>query len=189
MTKDGMTEIDRSGKEIDAAGAESRPVAGFSRRTAIAAAGMPGILACLTTNAYAADIIVESPSLEDALETLRTAMLAGNGSILEALLHNQLKYMHSSGLVQSKADLLRDLAGKRFFASLVYVEHTSEIVDGVGVALLTVDQVKNLTDGRTRASRIKVQMDWINIGEKWKLLTRASALISQSAPVAPLQAP
>jgi hypothetical protein len=156
----------------------------FSRRTAMAAAGAHGFLVCMVAKARAA-IPLNVTSLNNVLETWRGAMLAGNGVVLENLLHDHLKYMHSSGLVQTKADVLHDLAGKKFFSSLGHVESTAEIVDNLGVAVLTVDQVKNLSDGKTRASRIKVETTWINKEGQWKLLTRASALISQTPAAMP----
>lgn len=72
--------------------------------------------------------------------------------------------MHSSGQTQTKADLLRDLAGKTFFAGLTYSNQTTDVVDYTGTAIATVDQVKNLYVGKTRASQIKVLQTWVHSG-------------------------
>ena len=104
-------------------------------------------------------------------------MLEGDGRVLDAMLHDLLDYMHSSGHSQTKADVMRDLAGKRFFASLTYPEQAFHVAGDVGVVKLTIDQVKNLAEGATRASRIKVLQSWTRTRGDWKLLTRASALI------------
>jgi len=154
------------------------PKMAFSRRAALAVAGAHGLLAVTIGSANAASAAADKSSLDAAIENQRGAMLAGDGDALKASLHDHLKYMHSSGLVQTKSDILAALAGKNFFASFDYAQRAAEIVDGVGVAMLTIDQTKNLPDGKTRASRIKVQQVWVNAAAGWKLLTRSSAIIA-----------
>ena len=105
-------------------------------------------------------------------------MVAGEGTALEQLLHDRLDYMHSSGHSQSKANLLVDLAGKAFFAELTYAERSIMIVERNGLVKLTVDQVKNIGNGHTRSSRIKVLQVWkLDSHRGWQLLARSSALI------------
>ena len=128
--------------------------------------------------ARAAAPSAQQSGLERAIEALRAAMVAGDGQALNRLLHDRLSYMHSSGNAQTKADVMRDLGGKRFFAALTYPEQTVSVVDRTGLVIQTVDQVKNLPDGKTRASRIKVQQAWVETDGGWKLLARSSAIIS-----------
>lgn len=150
----------------------------FTRRGALTALGVTGAAAISTTAAVAATAPVgRQASLERASEALRLAMVSGDRAALDALLHDQLDYMHSSGHSQTKADLMRDLAGKTFFASLTYPEQSFHVAGDAGVVKVTADQNKNLPGGKTRASRIKVLQSWTYQGGAWKLLTRASALI------------
>ncbi len=116
-------------------------------------------------------------SLEQASEALRIAMLEGDRERLDAVLHDRLTYMHSSGRSQTKADLLEQMAGQHFFASLDYTDQIIDVVDNTGVVIVTVDQVKNLTEGKTRGSRIKVMYSWVHSAGKWQLLGRTSAII------------
>ena len=116
-------------------------------------------------------------SLERASEALRIAMVEGDGELLNSVLHDRVIYMHSSGRSQTKADLLEQMAGKHFFASLEYTDQIVEVVDYTGIVTVTVDQVKNLAEGKTRASRIKVMYSWVYSEGNWKLLGRTSAII------------
>ena len=148
----------------------------FGRRSALAAIGLGG-MAALTSNGAVAAAAATSRDLGQAVEALRLAMVEGDGKALHSLLDDSLIYMHSSGNSQTKADVLRDLAGKSFFASLSYSETVLNRAGETGIALLTVDQVKNLAGGGTRASRIKVLQTWIRAKGGWRLLARSSALI------------
>ena len=147
----------------------------FSRRSALAAVGLGGLLTA-APGIGAERGSSNLASLEKALEASRIAMLAGDGRALEMLLHDRLNYMHSSGHSQSKADVLRDLAGKNFFASLVYSSQTADVVHDAGIVTLTVDQAKNLPNGGTRASQLNVLQVWVKTGSSWQMLARSSVL-------------
>ena len=111
-------------------------------------------------------------------------MVAGDATALKAMLHDRLTYMHSSGHSQTKAMLMDDLTVKRMFAGLTYSGQTVDVIGHTGTVVQTVDQVKNLPDGATRASRIKVLQTWLHAEGAWKLLSRVSAII-----YSPLTAP
>ena len=156
----------------------SRIDPGLTRRSAMVALGAGAVVTVAPVAAAA-----RAPgrgSLPEAVEALRVAMVAGDGKVLAALLHDHLNYMHSSGHSQTKQNVLTDLAGKKFFAAFDHAEQTVDVVGKIGVVKTTVDQVKNLPGGGTRASRIKVLHTWVQTGRGWQLLTRASALLSQA---------
>lgn len=116
--------------------------------------------------------------LDTAVEDLRRAMVSGERTALDRLLHERLVYMHSSGHSQSKANLMADLAGKVFFAGLAFPEQTLDRQGETGIAVLTVDQIKNLPGGTTRASRIRVIQTWAWADRRWQLLARSSAILN-----------
>ena len=160
----------------------------WTRRTALAALGASG-LAPLASAAGACAISSEQSSLERAVEALRAAMLVGNGKALDVLLHDDLSYMHSSGHLQAKQNVMVDLAGKRFFASLEYSNSAFKITRDVGVVTLLVDQAKNLPGGGTRMSRLNVMQVWLDTRRTWTLLARSSALVAPTAPISAATAP
>lgn len=158
----------------------------LTRRMALVAAGAGGAMSLMARPAKAAPAGRQA-TLEQAVDALRVAMVAGDGAALNRLLDDRLTYMHSSGHSQTKANLLNDLAGKQFFASLTYTESKIDLIDNTGIATVTVDQVKNLPGGKTRASRIKILQTWVRTGGEWKLAARVSALIT--SPLKPTCAP
>ena len=149
---------------------------GLTRRSALTTLAATGAVS-MASVASGAPGSGKQASLEQAVASLREAMIAGDGNRLNALLHDRLNYMHSSGHSQTKANLLADLAGKRFFAGLTYKDQKIDVLDNTGTVVQTIDQVKNLPDGKTRASQIKVLQTWLHSGGRWQLLSRVSAII------------
>lgn len=154
----------------------------LDRRTALAALAVSGGIA-IAPAAIGKPATGKRASLEDAVERLRVAMVEGDGKALDALLYEHLTYMHSSGFSQTKAKLLSDLAGQHFFATLTYADKQIDLIEDTGIAVLTVDQVKNLPNGSTRASRIRVIQTWATQHGRWILVARSSAIVS--SPISP----
>jgi len=159
----------------------------INRREALAyAAGAGAVLAAVPAKAARGNT-----DLEAALATLHSAMVAGDGVALDRMMHPDLIYMHSSGFYQTKAELMRDLAGKRFFAAFnpsgMHMQRTGD----TALATMTVDQVKNVAGGKARASQIKVIYTLVLRRGKWQLLDRCSALMPTrpSASAAPAVTP
>lgn len=148
----------------------------LSRRTALASLGVGALSTSLA--ATASKKPTPTASLAAAVEALRVAMLAGDGKALRHLIHDRIDYMHSSGGTQTKANLLSDLDGKSFFADLQFIQPACEVIGRNGLVKMMVDQVKKLSDGKTRPSRLKVQQVWTRESDGWKLLARSSVLIS-----------
>lgn len=150
----------------------------LTRRVALVGAAGSGVFVAASTASA-----LNQPgqaSLARAIETLRIAMVDGDSNELNRLLDDQLIYMHSSGHSQTKANLLAVLGGKRFFASLSNSDIDVRVVDRTGAVSIMVDQVKNLPNGKTRASRIKVLQTWLLSHGRWVLLARCSALMSSA---------
>jgi hypothetical protein len=145
-----------------------------SRRTLMAALGAAVVMPGLVSPAKAAEASGDVAGLAKAVEALRAAMVAGDGKVLKAVLHDQLTYSHSDGHQQTKAQVLDELAGKNSFASLALSDQTIDVVGNVGVVRHVFDSVNNLPEGKTSSAHIKVLQVWIKAGKSWKLLARAS---------------
>ena len=160
----------------------------IDRRTALAATGLAGLMAA-KPNALMAAGSLDHSGFGQAVEAMRAAMLSGDEAVLVSMLDNALVYMHSSGHSQTKTDVLQDLAGKAFFASLTYPESVLKVIGDTGIALLTVDQVKNIAGGRTRASRIKVLQTWVRRRKGWRMVARSSAMLVSASGARPVSSP
>jgi len=161
-------------------------VKALSRRGVLVTAGI-ATAALAKPPSFAADAHDRYQDLDTALESLRVAMEKGDGPVLDRLLHPDLIYMHSSGFSQSKTDLIRSLAGKQFFAAFTASDIRVQQTGDTALASMTVDQVKNLPGGATRASRIRVLCTWVRRQGHWQMYGRCSALMSpaQTAACAP----
>jgi len=144
-----------------------------TRRAALAALGA-GIAASTMIAGAAAATPASQAALEKAVEELRAAMVAGDGNGLKRLLHDRLTYSHSDAHLQTKAQVLDELAGKHSFVSIALSAQTVDILGDVGIVRHVFDGVNNLPDGKTSTSHIFVLQCWYRSGGAWKLLARAS---------------
>lgn len=145
-----------------------------SRRTMLAAMGAFAVMPGLASPLQAAEATGSVASLAKTVESLRAAMVAGDGKVLKAVLHDHLTYSHSDGHQQTKAQVLDELAGKNSFASLALSDQTIDVVGDVGIVRHVFDSVNNLPEGKTSSAHIKVLQVWVKGGKGWKLLARAS---------------
>ncbi len=145
-----------------------------SRRTLLASLGRRGRFAGDDRTAAAAESADGAASVAKAVEALRAAMVAGDGKVLKAVLHDRLTYSHSDGHQQTKAEVIEELAGKTAFASIALSTQTVDVVGNVGVVRHVFDAVNNLPEGKTSTAHIRVLQVWLKAGKSWKLLARAS---------------
>ena len=150
----------------------------WSRRTLLAAAGAVAASPLLVSSVAAAEPTDDAAAVAAALESLRVAILAGDGKALERLLHDKVIYGHSDGhLVQTKAEFIASLAGKVSYRSLVYSDQTYAIVGDTAIVRHTWDGADIMPDGSTGRSYIKVMQVWKKVRGKWYLLGRQSCPI------------
>lgn len=145
-----------------------------SRRVLMAALGAAVVMPAVARPLRAAEASGDAAAVAKAVETLRAAMVAGDGKVLTAVLHDRLTYSHSDGHQQTKAQVLDELAGKNSFASLALSDQTIDVVGNVGIVRHVFDSVNNLPEGKTSSAHIKVLQVWIKAGKGWKLLARSS---------------
>jgi hypothetical protein len=141
----------------------------ISRRAALAAAlATPVLLRARPGTAAGSD----AAAVEEAVDALTEALLAGDGPALEALTLDGLSYGHSSGLVQDKAAFIEPLATKRAsFPSITLSDRSVSIVgdDAIARHIFTGETTSN---GKTSPVHIGVMQVWHRDGGRWRLLAR-----------------
>jgi len=140
-----------------------------SRRSALAAAIAAPVL-MRTRPGQAAD--PGGAAVEEAVDALTKALLAGDGPALEALTHDGLSYGHSSGLVQDRAAFIEPLATKRAgFPSITLSDRSVSVVgdDAIARHVFTGESIAN---GKTSPVHIGVMQVWHRDGGRWRLLAR-----------------
>ena len=106
-----------------------------------------------------------------ALEASRKAMLAGDAAQLGALCMDELTYGHTSGLLQTKAEFIADIAGRTAWKSITFSDISNCVVGDTAISRYTFTG-ENSTDGKTNPVKFSTVMVWKKQGEQWKLLVR-----------------
>ena len=141
----------------------------MSRRSALAVAIAAPVLARTGPGQAAGQ---EGAAVEEAVDALTKALLAGDGPALQSLTHDGLSYGHSSGLVQDKAAFIEPLAAKRAsFPSITLSDRSVSVVgdDAIARHVFTGESVAN---GKTSPVHIGVMQVWHRDGGRWRLLAR-----------------
>jgi ketosteroid isomerase-like protein len=130
---------------------------------ALAAASLP-----ITAHAESAD----EAAVRKAIDDLTKAMMAADKAKLEALVADQLSYGHSSGKVESKAEFVGVIAGKKtIYKTITLTEPTVSVVGNSAIARhIFAAEVE--ADGKPSSPKIGVMQVWAKDGGTWKLLAR-----------------
>ena len=138
-------------------------------------------LACSGALALAAISLSGSPlfaqstdeaSLNQAMEGLRQAMLDANKARLEELTADQLSYGHSAGRIESKAEFVGIVAGKKtIYKSIALQEPTTAVVGDNAIAR-HIFVAETESNGKQNSARVGVLQVWTKQEGRWKLLAR-----------------
>jgi ketosteroid isomerase-like protein len=107
-----------------------------------------------------------------AVQALKTAMVSGNKSQLEAIASPNLTYGHSSGLLEDKDAFVKNItSGHSDFVSIDLSEQTIK-VDGDVALVRHKLAAKTNNDGTPGSTNLGVLLVWKKQQGKWKLLAR-----------------
>lgn len=139
-------------------------------RRALAVAGAFASLSFATSPAFAQT--GDEAAVGKAIEDLNKAMLAADKAALEALLADRLSYGHSAGRIETKADFLDVVAGRKtLYKSIVLSEPSVAVVGNNAIARHTMT-VDTESGGKPATAKVGVMQVWVKDGGSWKLLAR-----------------
>jgi ketosteroid isomerase-like protein len=139
-------------------------------RRGIAAAGASA--AALAASPAAMAQSGEEAAVAQAVEKLRAAMLAADRSQLDALTAPQLSYGHSGGTVESKAQFIDVVAGKRTVYKTITQSDQSVSMAGDNAIVRHVFSTDFESGGNPASARVGVMHVWQKQGGQWRLLAR-----------------
>jgi len=120
----------------------------------------------------------DATAIQSSVENLRVLMLKPDTAKLNALLAEELIYVHSDGHFNDKKSFVSDLmTGISHFTALEFKEQTVKVVGNIGIVrhVLTGDTTDK---GKAPAHvNIRVMQIWQKKAGHWKLLARQSAPI------------
>ena len=138
-------------------------------RRHVAAAGVLALaVASLPAHAESAD----EAAVRKAIDDLTKAMMAADKAKLESLVADQLSYGHSSGRVETKAEFVGVIAGKKtIYKSITLTDPTVSVVGNNAIARHTF-AAEVEAGGQASSPKIGVMQVWVKDGGAWKLLAR-----------------
>jgi len=110
--------------------------------------------------------------VEASVEAFRKAMIDADKSALENLITKELSYGHSSGVVESKPQLLEVIVnGKNDYVTMDLSNQTISIVDNIALVRHTM-VAEILIEDAVNTLKLGVLLVWQKKENKWQLLAR-----------------
>jgi hypothetical protein len=104
------------------------------------------------------------------------AMMSGNGEALARLMSDQLRFVHSDGRVESKADYVKNLlAGDTAYADVKTSElETTQVANDV-VVVIGVQEMRKRLGTEWSAIKLRYLAVWRNESGTWRMVAWQSA--------------
>ena len=131
------------------------------------------LLSFTFVNAQTADEI----KVTETIETLKKALIDADKAILEKLLHEDLSYGHSSGLIETKAMLIESLVSNN--SDFKTIDLTEQTVKVVGKTAIVRHKLfaETANKGIPSTAKLNVLLIFTKVKGEWKLLARQAAKI------------
>ena len=106
------------------------------------------------------------------MQGLRTALLSKDSVNLSALLADDVSYGHSSGIIQTKAQLIRDvMSGLQDYKSIEPSDMNIRVYDNAAVVVSKL-KTNLIANGNPMDLNLNVTFTWIKLNKEWKLVAR-----------------
>jgi ketosteroid isomerase-like protein len=109
-----------------------------------------------------------------AMETWRQAIMKKDGAALARLYHEDLRYGHSSGLVEDKKTAVNHIVTTKVDYAAVDLVETKISVQGNFALVNGRVNYKQVTDGKTNDIRLHVLHVWVRTPQGWQMIGRQS---------------
>lgn len=145
----------------------------ISRRSALAAAfAAPILIHAPPGLAAGPEASAQTAEVEAAVDALTKALLAADGTALDALTLDGLSYGHSSGVVQDKAAFVGALtSGASRFPSITLSDRSASVI-GEDAIVRHVFTGETVSGGKTAPVHIGVLQVWRRDDGRWRLMAR-----------------
>ena len=110
--------------------------------------------------------------LNQAVEALRKALLEADKAQLEQLAADQVSYGHSDGKVQTKAQFIDGIIGRKAVVKSLDFPELSIAVVGDAAIARHIYSSESETNGKPASVRIGALQVWQKQDGSWKLLAR-----------------
>jgi hypothetical protein len=108
------------------------------------------------------------------MQDLKNALLSKDSISLSGLLADDISYGHSSGIIQTKPQLIKDvMSGFQEYKSIEASDLNVRIYDNTGIATLKL-KVNLSFGGNPMDLNLIATLTWVKINNEWKLVARQS---------------
>ena len=115
--------------------------------------------------------------VSEAVETLRKACIDPDKAFLEKILHEDLSYGHSSGLIETKTMLIESLVSNNSdFKTMDLTEQTIKVVGKTAIVRHKL-MAETANKGVPSTAKLNVLLIFMKAKGEWKLLARQAAKI------------
>ena len=112
------------------------------------------------------------PAAAAAVEKLRAAMLSGKAADLSAITAGNLVYIHSNGMVETKAEFVEGIAGGRSrYLSVELSDPLIKVSGDTAIARHTF-AIEAIDSGKRNSVKVGVMTVWQKQDGEWKLIAR-----------------
>jgi ketosteroid isomerase-like protein len=109
-----------------------------------------------------------------AMETWRQALLKKDGAALARLYHEDIRYGHSSGLVEDKKTAVNHIVTTKADYASVDLIDTKVSVHGNFALVNGRVNYKQVTDGKANDVKLHVLHVWVRTPQGWQMIGRQS---------------
>ena len=131
------------------------------------------VAGCIAQSAWAEPAVISALRADKAR---LAAMMAGNGPALAELMSDQLRFVHSDGRVESKADYVKNLmAGDTAYADAKTSELETMMVSPEVVVVLGVQEMRKRLGPTWSYIKLRYLAVWRNEHGTWRMVAWQSA--------------
>ena len=113
------------------------------------------------------------------MQDLRNAFLSKDSITLSALLADDVSYGHSTGIIQTKFQLIRDImSDAQDYKVIEPSDMHIRIYDNAAIVVLKL-KVNVIANGKPMDVNMNATLTWIKINNEWKLVARQSAKLPE----------
>ena len=113
------------------------------------------------------------------MQTLRNVLLSKDSAGLSALLADDVTYGHSTGVIQTKSQLIRSmLNGEQDYKSIDPSDINIRIYDNTGVVTVKL-KINVVNNGKPLDVNLAAVLVWIKMNGDWKLVARLAVKLPE----------
>jgi ketosteroid isomerase-like protein len=113
-----------------------------------------------------------------AMDAWKQATMKKDGAALDKLLHPDLTYSHSSGMNQTKAEVLKAVTtGKATTEAIEFSDTTLRVYGNTALVRGKVD-MRNNTAGKSTTSNLNILHVWIKGPQGWQMVARQATRLA-----------